>query len=216
MAAKQCYLLIFMALCGTAFGGVLEFTTTAELSFNDFPASTRFFDLQAATPAVANSFGSLRSADPISFPYLGLINSVSSALLQFQPRTIALPHTHPRSAEFVYVTEGTLTVGIVDELAANQTVYTFKVQAGQTTVFPQGLLHFIVNESSNPASFLAVFPSPDPGTQLYPPALVGLPPTVLGSAFGVDAAQLAAVATEFNIPLLFGPLTVTSPTATST
>lgn len=110
-------------------------------------------------------------ATQVEFPALNG-QSVSLAVLQFGPRGLNPPHTHPRSAELLIVVQGTLSVGFVD---SNNKLYTQFLNKGDAFVFPKGLVHFQVNvESRYPAVAISAFGSANAGT-------VSLPKTLFGS-----------------------------------
>ncbi|XP_020573447.1 germin-like protein 9-3 [Phalaenopsis equestris] len=110
-------------------------------------------------------------ASKVEFPALDG-QSVSLAVLQFPPRGLNPPHTHPRSAELLMVLQGTLKVGFVD---SNNKLYTQLLYKGDVFVFPKGLVHFQANvDLTYPAVAISAFGSANAGT-------VSLPKTLFGS-----------------------------------
>ncbi|KAF6165883.1 hypothetical protein GIB67_012780, partial [Kingdonia uniflora] len=71
--------------------------------------------------------------------------SVSYAVLLFPSGTLNPPHTHPRSAELLYLLSGSLEVGFVD---TEKKLYTQKIESGDMFVFPKGLVHYQYNGDS--------------------------------------------------------------------
>ncbi|XP_062083621.1 germin-like protein 9-3 [Humulus lupulus] len=112
--------------------------------------------------------------------------SVGYAVLQFPAMTTNPPHTHPRSAELLLLTDGSLEVGFVD--TANK-LYTQSLQAGDIFVFPKGLVHFQYNsDPQNPAVAVSAFGSANAGTVSLPNTLFasGLDDNVLAISFKTD------------------------------
>lgn len=70
---------------------------------------------------------------------LGLAN----ALVSFLPQGINAPHSHPRASETLWVQYGTLVVGFID---TTEKLFLKTLVAGDLFVFPEGLVHFQVNE----------------------------------------------------------------------
>ncbi|KAL5830816.1 hypothetical protein ACOSQ3_016235 [Xanthoceras sorbifolium] len=76
--------------------------------------------------------------------------SVSLAVLQFPAGTTNPPHTHPRSAELLFLIDGSLQVGFLD---TTNKLYSQTLQGGDMFVFPKGLVHFQYNaDTQKPAT----------------------------------------------------------------
>lgn len=88
------------------------------------------------------------------------------------------PHTHPRATEIQFNVNGTLRTGMITENGARFIMT--ELSPGGMTIFPQGSVHFQVNEGcrvyypfpvlifadaarADPAMFVAAFNSEDPG-----------------------------------------------------
>jgi hypothetical protein len=90
------------------------------------------------------------------------------------------PHTHPRATEIQFNVNGTLRTGMITENGARFIMT--ELNPGGMTIFPQGSIHFQVNEGCGayppfmiydssltifslpePAMFVAGFNSEDPG-----------------------------------------------------
>ncbi|XP_042508166.1 germin-like protein subfamily 1 member 1 isoform X2 [Macadamia integrifolia] len=52
------------------------------------------------------------------------------------------PHTHPRASEVTILLKGNLLVGFID---TSNKLYTQQLRAGDSFVFPKGLIHFLYN-----------------------------------------------------------------------
>ncbi|KAL8501130.1 hypothetical protein ACS0TY_020625 [Phlomoides rotata] len=75
--------------------------------------------------------------------------SVSYAVLMYPAGSVNPVHTHPRSAELLFLVQGSLEVGFVD---TKNTLFTQTLQTGDVLVFPKGLVHFQYNaDAKNPA-----------------------------------------------------------------
>ncbi|XP_021897694.1 putative germin-like protein 9-2 [Carica papaya] len=95
--------------------------------------------------------------------------SVSFAVLQYPPAGINPTHTHPRSAELLFLVYGCLQVGFVD---SKNVLYTQNLTMGDMFVFPKGLVHFQYNPHNNsPAIALSAFGSANAGTVSVPATL---------------------------------------------
>lgn len=73
-----------------------------------------------------------------------------------------IPHFHPRSAEVLNALRGVLFITIKFE-GLEPRVVRIKLRSGESTVFPQGLVHTTTCVSQNNCEFLSVFTSADPG-----------------------------------------------------
>ncbi|KAK7257615.1 hypothetical protein RIF29_31701 [Crotalaria pallida] len=112
--------------------------------------------------------------------------SVSYAVLQFPTGSINPPHTHPRSAELLFLVQGFLQVGFVD---TTNKLFTRNLQAGDLFIFPKGLVHFQHNaDAKNPALAISAFGSANAGTISLPNTLfnTSIDDTVLALAFKTD------------------------------
>ncbi|KAM3685106.1 hypothetical protein ACJW31_11G093000 [Castanea mollissima] len=69
-------------------------------------------------------------------------HGVSYAILQYPAGSVNPPHTHPRSAELLFLLNGSLQVGFVD---TTNKLFTQTLQAGDLFVFPKGLVHYYAN-----------------------------------------------------------------------
>ncbi|KAL8833365.1 MAG: hypothetical protein Q9176_008011 [Flavoplaca citrina] len=122
-------------------------------------------------------------ADRKSFP--PLIGTGGSMALGFLgPCGFNTPHTHPRSAEFNLVVQGTLETEFTLENGARTIRNTLATH--QMTVFPQGALHTEFNPNCDDAIFVAGFADEDPGVQQTAQAYFGLDQEVVEAATGND------------------------------
>ncbi|KAL5763728.1 hypothetical protein ACOSQ2_016322 [Xanthoceras sorbifolium] len=128
-------------------------------------------------------------ASMAEFPVLNG-QSVSMAVLQFPSGAVNPPHTHPRSAELLFLVEGSLEVGFID---TTNKLYVQKLQVGDMFVFPKGLVHYQYNaDGKNPATAFSGFGSANAGTVSVPVTLFGtdISDGILAKAFKTDVATV--------------------------
>ncbi|CAK7331971.1 unnamed protein product [Dovyalis caffra] len=106
--------------------------------------------------------------------------SVSYGVLQFPGGTTNPPHTHPRSAELLFLVDGSLQT----------------LQGGDMFIFPKGLVHFQYNaDAQNPALAISAFGSASAGTVSIPTTLfaTGIDDNILAKAFMTAVATIQAL-----------------------
>ena len=125
------------------------------------------------------------------FPAL-MGQSVSYAVLFFPPDTVNPPHTHPRSAELLFLIGGTLDVGFLD---TTNKLYVQTLQSGDMFVFPKGLVHFQYCRGKGPAIALSAFGSANAGTVSIPGSVfgAGIDDEVLAKSFKTDVATVQKI-----------------------
>jgi len=118
--------------------------------------------------------------------------SVSSAVLMYPPGSINPPHTHPRSAELLFLIDGCLSVGFVD---TTNKLYTQTLQAGDMFVFPKGLVHFQFCDGNDTAIAISAFGSASAGTVSVPGAVftTGINDDILAKSFKTDIATVQMI-----------------------
>ncbi|KAG7965149.1 hypothetical protein I3843_09G209900 [Carya illinoinensis] len=131
-------------------------------------------------------------ASLVEFPALEG-QSDSYVILEFANGSTNPPHIHPRSAELLFLVEGSLQVGFVD---TTNKLYTQILQTGDRFVFPKGLVHFQYNANSeNSAIAIASFGSANARTVSLPNTLfaTGINDTVLAKSFKTDVPTIQAL-----------------------
>ncbi|ERM97740.1 germin-like protein 9-3 [Amborella trichopoda] len=116
--------------------------------------------------------------------------SVSYAVLQFPSGGVNPPHTHPRSAELLFLVQGSLEVGVVDTTGK---LYAQTLLTGDMFVFPKGLVHYQYNSNAQyPAMALSAFGSASAGTVSVPTTLFtsGISDDVLAKSLKTDVATI--------------------------
>ena len=109
------------------------------------------------------------------------------------------PHTHPRATEILYLVNGEMETGFIEENGA-RFVHNVLTK-GQGTLFPQGSIHYQINTGCDPVLFVAALNDEDPGTsqiaqrcEFYSfviflladnfPPVFGLPPDIVQATLG--------------------------------
>ncbi|MED6156906.1 hypothetical protein PIB30_018650 [Stylosanthes scabra] len=124
--------------------------------------------------------------------------SVSYAALQFPPKSVNPPHTHPRSAELLFVVQGSLQVGFVD---TTDRLFTQTLQTADMFIFPKGLVHFQFNaDAKNPALAISAFASASAGLVSLPITLfnTSIDDNVLALSFKTDVATIQTLKKGFR------------------
>ncbi|XP_057806971.1 germin-like protein 9-3 [Salvia miltiorrhiza] len=153
-------------------GGFFTFTGMRALVSSPFPSTFKVF-----------------KAGMEQFPALNG-QSVSYAVLMYPSGTVNPVHTHPRSAELLFLVQGTLEVGFVD---TTNKLFTQSLQQGDVFVFPKGLVHFQYNaDAKNPAVAMSAFGSANAGTVSLPNTLFNstIDDTVLALSFKTDVGTI--------------------------
>jgi oxalate decarboxylase/phosphoglucose isomerase-like protein (cupin superfamily) len=147
-----------------------------ELLRDDALAERLVFDFGAHAVAGAGGLGgrlALATAD--NFPVL-VDQGLATAVAFLEPCGMNSPHIHPRATEFLTLVQGRLQTGFMLEngfvpgaaAAESHQRLTTQVSANltafQSTVFPQGSIHFQFNDYCEPATFVSTLNSADPGT----------------------------------------------------
>ncbi|KAJ8641550.1 hypothetical protein MRB53_018244 [Persea americana] len=119
--------------------------------------------------------------------------SVSYAILRYPAGSVNPPHTHPRSAELLFLIQGELEVGFVD--TANK-LYTQTLQTGDLFVFPKGLVHYQYNTNANcSATAISAFGSANAGTVSVPISVfaTGIDDGILAKSFKTDVGTIQKI-----------------------
>ncbi|KNC80475.1 hypothetical protein SARC_07165 [Sphaeroforma arctica JP610] len=180
-----------------AISGLIGAQVGFDAFLNNFDAEDFVIDF-ATQPLESTGLGG--TSQPANRNNVPVIQASNMAQTRFRiaPCGINLPHVHPRGTESVYIIEGALTVGFVTEggrLILND------VKTDQSTFFPQGLLHYQQNMACEPAGFISILNSSDPGLLVIPAALAELPSEALEATFDEDAAFV----NQLRIGLPAGP-----------
>ncbi|KAF7817770.1 Germin-like protein subfamily 1 member 7 [Senna tora] len=153
-------------------------------------ANPEDFFFHVAPGNTANPLGSKVTAVTVN-EILGLNTlGISLARIDFGPRGLNPPHTHPRATEILIVIEGSVLVGFVSSNQDNNRLFTKILNPGDVFVFPIGLIHFQLNVGYGNALAIAGLSSQNPGVITIANALFAsnppISPDILAKAFQVD------------------------------
>ncbi|KAL1367638.1 hypothetical protein AAHE18_02G066200 [Arachis hypogaea] len=138
---------------------------------------------------VVNKLGS--NVTPVSVNELPGLNTlgISLARLDFAPKGLIPPHTHPRATEILTVVEGT------------NRLFTKVLNKGDVFVFPIGLIHFQLNVGYGNAVAISGLNNQNPGVITVANTVFGstppISPEVLTKAFQVDKKVINYLEKQF-------------------
>jgi len=147
------------------------------------------YDFNSTTPVTGATTtgkgGHTVKADRKTFP--ALIGTGGSMTLGFLgPCGLNTPHVHPRAAELNIVVEGRLMASVTAENGVRHMNHT--LEQFQMTVFPAGAVHTEFNPDCVPATFVAAFPSEDPGVQQSAQTFFGLEDDIIEAVLGAQSS----------------------------
>ncbi|KAJ6519030.1 RmlC-like cupin domain-containing protein [Mycena sanguinolenta] len=161
----------------------LRLDPTAVDRVNSLSSDDQFvFDfLNPPAGVVTGAAGHTVTATSGTFPAV-VGNGVAMTVGFFGPCGINTPHTHPRATEINFSVNGTLRAGLLTENGARFVMN--ELPPGSMMVFPQGAVHFEMNDGCEPAMFVAAFNSEDPGVLSVAQRFFGLPIDILAATMG--------------------------------
>ncbi|XP_052173482.1 germin-like protein subfamily 1 member 1 [Diospyros lotus] len=120
---------------------------------------------------------------------------LAMARVDFAARGIVPPHAHPRASEVTICIQGSILVGFIN---TTNHLFTQQLRAGDSFVFPKGLVHFLYNvDAMTPAVAVAGLNSQNPGAQLVSLATFAtkpaIPDEVVERAFQITGQELARI-----------------------
>ncbi|XP_059668076.1 putative germin-like protein 2-1 [Cornus florida] len=148
----------------------------------------------------SNPLGS--KVTPVTVAQLPGLNTlgISVARLDYAPKGVIPPHTHPRATEVLTVIEGSLEVGFVTTNPDNRFISKV-LRKGDVFVFPLGLVHFQRNVGSGNAVSISGLSSQNPGVNTIANVVFGSNPSistdVLAKAFQVDKSIIKSLQAPF-------------------
>ncbi|KAI4328319.1 hypothetical protein L6164_020681 [Bauhinia variegata] len=151
--------------------------------------------LAKAGDTKANQFGfNVTLTNIVNLPGLNTLGLVL-ARVDIAANGIVPPHSHPRATEVTTCLQGVLLVGFVD---TSNRVFTQQIRAGQSFVFPRGLIHFLYNlDSRKPALAVSGLNSQNPGAQIASVATFTskppIPEEILEKAFKITKDDVARI-----------------------
>ncbi|XP_026452783.1 germin-like protein subfamily T member 2 [Papaver somniferum] len=149
--------------------------------------------------STANPFGlGVRPGDVTSFPGLNTLG-LSINILDLAPGGIVPLHTHPRATEANLVIKGKVFFGF---LTTNNILHSKVITAGEVSIIPKGLVHFVQNVGKSKAVVVVMFNSQSPGAAGLPFNLFGSTPAIhndlLAKNFLVDEKLIANIKSKFG------------------
>ncbi|XP_026452782.1 germin-like protein subfamily T member 2 [Papaver somniferum] len=146
-----------------------------------------------------NPFGvGIRPGDVTSFPALNTLE-LTIDVLDLAPGANVPVHTHPRGSEANLVIKGKVLFGFI---TTNNVLYSKVLNAGELSIIPKGLVHFVENVGPEKAVVVAVFNSQSPGASVIPFNLFGSKPAIpndlLAKNFLVDENVIASIKSKFG------------------
>ncbi|KAJ7235635.1 hypothetical protein B0H12DRAFT_1141390 [Mycena haematopus] len=146
--------------------------------------------------ATVGAGGKIVTANSATFP--AVIGTRSAmAIGTLDPCSMNTPHTHPRATEMQFSVNGTIRTGMITENGGRFVMTS--LPPGSMTIFPQGSIHFQVNDGCEPLLFASSFNSEDPGVLQVAQRFLGLPPDIVGATLGgLGVVEVAGL--ESQIP----------------
>lgn len=167
----------------------------SQVTSNDFFFSGLRFGASTANPL---GFG-VRRGNVTTFPGLNTLG-VSVNRVDFAPSGTGLLHVHPRASESHFVVKGKVLVGFI---STTDVFYSKVLKAGEMSIIPRGLVHFVANVGQTKAVVLALYNSQLPGISLLPNNLFGSTPTIpnyiLAKNLRVDDKVIALIKSRFSV-----------------
>jgi len=170
---------------------------TALIQRQQFSESDFVFGLLESDIESSGTGGTIQVANIASMPALAG-TGISYTLFNINPCAINLPHLHPRATELIYVISGSnLTVGFTEENGGR--FLKNVVNAGDTTFFPQGLIHYQHNFGCETVQFISALNSVDPGVVTVANNMARIPAVSLQSSLGLSDNEFATL-TDHDLP----------------
>lgn len=145
------------------------------------------YDVYAAPSSVNGVAGTVKPVDVETMPALEF-TGVSYSVFQIEPCGINLPHVHPRASEILYVINGSrLFTAFVEENGGR--VIENEIREGETTVFPQGLMHYQQNLGCETANYISGLNHEDPGVVTISTAFFRFNNEALSSSLFTTSAE---------------------------
>lgn len=159
------------------------------------------FNFNNATITKGND-GDTVAANVANFPVL-LGEGLSMTVGYLGPCGMNSPHTHPRATEILYLINGTIITGMLQENGARFVYNT--VNNGSAQVFLKGSIHYQQNVGCDPVTFVAALNNEDPGVSSIAQRYFGLPPDIVGASLGgIGVQEVAGLEAKIPDNIIFG------------
>lgn len=142
--------------------------TSTALFINGYPcksymkiSASDFKSSKLSTPGDTYNFyrSAVTLATAANFPGLNTLG-LSVARTDIKVDGLVVPHSHPRSAEIMFVSKGVVIAGFID---TKTNLFQKRMKEGEVMIFPRGLLHFCLNDGFEAATIFSVLNSQNPG-----------------------------------------------------
>jgi oxalate decarboxylase/phosphoglucose isomerase-like protein (cupin superfamily) len=131
--------------------------------------------------------GSLYRASQKNFPAL---KGLAIQALDMAPGSVREPHIHPNANQLDYCIRGEGLVGIVGP--EGETHY-LELKPGDISFVPQGYLHWIENQGTEPLQFLVVLSHEEPLTIELSEMISGVPNETLAKMYNLPKRVFDAI-----------------------
>lgn len=185
---------LFLAISKTAWAGDPDILSDFIIPENSTSVTSDFFTYTGLRTVLGNTPQNLTVSKASLKEFPGLDGeSVSLAVLQFPAGAVNPLHTHPRSAELLFLIDGILEVGFVD---TENVFYSKTLKVGDLFVFPKGLVHYQYNRNhKHHATAISAFGSASAGTVSVPLSVfaTGIDDETLALSFHTDVATVQKI-----------------------
>lgn len=172
---------------------------------NAFAASDFVVPLSSIIPAPGSmpAGSNVLPATASKFPVLAMRDlNVAFTHVDLAADTHQVPHTHPRAAEVLLVTAGTVDVWFVEENGSPAPrLLRNTVAVDGVALFPRGLIHGVACTAGAPCSFVSTHTHADPGVVSVGPSFCNAPLADVAAALGVPESTAATVCGGVVSPL---------------
>jgi quercetin dioxygenase-like cupin family protein len=161
-------------------------------------ATADFFLAGVDKPGGTNSSRYGFSGLPMQIPGRNTLGQ-SHARVDVAPGGMFPPHNHLRASETAMVLEGAVYFGFLMSYPENK-LFAKVLRKGDVFAVPQGLVHFLYNNGTEPAALYTTLSSQNPGLVLIGDALFGsgLPSDLLAKTFLTDTETVDRIGVKFR------------------
>lgn len=151
----------------------------------------------AGDPNTSRYGTAITMANVITFPGL-YTQGIAVVRIDFEVGGVDPPQWHFRASEVLTCQSGTILVGFVDQ---SRNLWTNTLYPGDVTVFPRGLLHFLLNVGKGPAVATVSFNSQNPGRENSGSSTFGsdIPTVVLQKSFPLNPFEIDQLRKFFTV-----------------
>ena len=109
------------------------------------------------------------------------------------------PHWHPRATELIFIIQGEARVGFLD---GSNVLFSNTLTAGDASIFPRALLHWIENVGKGELIFTSALDGEAPRAIFASLSLAAVPIDIVKATFGITKKE-SAVFTTAKKPVVF-------------